>query len=503
MLLVVGDLHLAAALGHRDRLAHGVGHRVGVEDDHAIDVAGGPAHGLDQRGGRAQEALLVGVEDGHEGHLGQIEALPQEVDADQDVDGAEPELAQDLDAGDGVDIGVQVLHADAGVGQVVGEVLRHLLGQRRHEDTAAGLDRAPDPGQQVVHLSFGGHDRDLGVDQPGGADDLLHHLLGVLELERPRRGRHEDALGDALDELLEAQRPVVLGRGEPETVLDEHVLAGAVTGVLSVQLRHGDVALVDHAEVVLGEEIQQRVGRLPRRPAVEVAAVVLDARAHAGLGQHLEVVLGADPEALGLEQLALLLELLEALAQLHLDGADGALDYVVAGDVVRGRIDGHVLHLLSHLAGQHVEGDDAVDRVAEELDSQRLLLVGRVDLHRVTPGPEGAPDEVDVVAGVLQVDQPAQHVALVHLLAHRDAEDAVAVLVGRAQSIDAGDRRHHDHVASHQERRRRGVPEAVDLVVDGRVLLYIGVRRRQVRLGLVVVVVRDEELDAVLREEVP
>ena len=278
-------------------------------------------------------------------------------------------------------------------------------------------DRLGDAGQQVVDLPLGGHDRHLGVDQAGRADHLLDHLLGVLELEGAGRGRHEDALGHPLDELVEAQRAVVLGRGQAEAVLDQHVLAGAVAGVLAVQLGHGHVALVDDAEVVLGEEVEQRVGRLARGAAVEVAAVVLDARADAGLGQHLEVVLGAHPEALGLEQLALLLELLEALAQLDLDGADGPLDDLVAGDVVGGGVDGDVLHLVAHLAGQDVEGHDALDGVAEELDPQRLLLVGRVDLDRVAPGPEGAPDEVDVVAGVLQVDEPAQHVALVDLLA--------------------------------------------------------------------------------------
>jgi len=41
----------------------------------------------------------------------------------------------------------------------------------------------------------------------------------------------------------------------------------------------------------------------------------------------------------------------------------------------------------------------------------------------------------------------------------------------------------------------------VDLVVDERVLLDVGVRLRDVRLRLVVVVVRDEVLDRVLREE--
>ena len=45
--------------------------------------------------------------------------------------------------------------------------------------------------------------------------------------------------------------------------------------------------------------------------------------------------------------------------------------------------------------------------------------------------------------------------------------------------------------------------EAVDLVVDRRVLLDVGVGRREVGLGLVVVVVGDEELDPVLREELP
>jgi len=45
------------------------------------------------------------------------------------------------------------------------------------------------------------------------------------------------------------------------------------------------------------------------------------------------------------------------------------------------------------------------------------------------------------------------------------------------------------------------VAHPVDLVVDERVLLDVGVRLRDVGLGLVVVVVGDEVLDRVLREE--
>ena len=48
---------------------------------------------------------------------------------------------------------------------------------------------------------------------------------------------------------------------------------------------------------------------------------------------------------------------------------------------------------------------------------------------------------------------------------------------------------------------RRRVPQPVDLVVDRRVLLDVEVLRRDVRLGLVVVVVADEVLDGVLGQE--
>ena len=50
--------------------------------------------------------------------------------------------------------------------------------------------------------------------------------------------------------------------------------------------------------------------------------VVLNARAHAGLAQHLGVVTRPRLEPLGLEQLALLPQLHETVLQLQLNGLD-------------------------------------------------------------------------------------------------------------------------------------------------------------------------------------
>ena len=100
-------------VGLADRRLHRIGHHVGVQDRHAVDVPRGAADRLDQRALGAQEAFLVGVEDRHQRHLGNVEALAQQVDADQHVELAEPQVADDLDALDGVDVGVQVAHLDA------------------------------------------------------------------------------------------------------------------------------------------------------------------------------------------------------------------------------------------------------------------------------------------------------------------------------------------------------------------------------------------------------
>ena len=220
-----------------DGVLHRVRHPVGVHDHLAVDVAGRPTHGLDEARLRAQEALLVGVQDGDQRHLGQVEPLPQQVDADEDVELAEPQGAQDLDALDGVDVAVQVAHPQPLLEQVVGQVLGHLLGERGDEHAVALDDALVDLLDQVVDLALGGLDDHLGVDQAGGPHDLLDHLRADPQLVGAGRGRQEHHLVEPLHDLLEPQRTVVPGAGQPEPVLDERVLAAAVALVLAVELR--------------------------------------------------------------------------------------------------------------------------------------------------------------------------------------------------------------------------------------------------------------------------
>ncbi len=136
-----------------------------------------------------------------------------------------------------------------------------------------------------------------------------------------------------------------------------------------------------------------------------------------------------------------------------------------------------------------------------KLDPDRALLVGRPHLDHVAPDAERPAREVHVVPVVLDVHEPPQDVVAVHPGARPKRDEHRAVLLGRAEAVDARHRGHDDDVPALEEGRGRLEAEPVDLLVDVGVLLDVGVGDRNVGLGLVVVVVAHEVLDGVLGEE--
>ena len=153
MLLVVGHLDGTTAPRLGDSLVHGVRRFVGIHDDLAIRVSSRTADRLDERSVVAQKAFLVGVEDGHKRHLGQVEALAQKIDAHKRVELAAPERAENLDALERGDVGVHVARLQAAIEEVVGQILRHLLGERGDKRTLVALGPLPRLVNNVVDLA--------------------------------------------------------------------------------------------------------------------------------------------------------------------------------------------------------------------------------------------------------------------------------------------------------------------------------------------------------------
>ena len=302
--------------------------------------------------------------------------------------------------------------------------------------------------------------------------------------------------------FLEAQRPVVEAGGQAEAVFGERGLAAEVAFVHATDLRHGDVAFVGEDEGVVGEVLEQRRRRLAGAAAGEVARIVFDARAGAGGLHHLDVEGAALFEALGFEQAAAGVELVETAFQLILDAGDGLQQGGARRDVMRVGVDLHELEVLRFLAGEGIELDDALDLVAEKADAPRAILVmGGEQLHRVAPDPEDAAGEIAARALVVEGHEVGDELALVDLLAELHREGHGGVGLDRADAVDAGHGRHDDDVVALDERTGGGVAHPVDLLVDRGLLFDVCVGARHVSFGLVVIVIGDEILDRVLRKK--
>ena len=101
---------------------------------------------------RSQESFLVGIENRHQGNLRNIQPFAQEIDADQHIELAQTQIADDFNALDGIDVRMQVTHAHAVLTQIIGQFLGHALGQRRHQNALLTRGALADFAEQVVHL---------------------------------------------------------------------------------------------------------------------------------------------------------------------------------------------------------------------------------------------------------------------------------------------------------------------------------------------------------------
>ena len=151
-----------------------------------------------------------------------------------------------------------------------------------------------------------------------------------------------------------------------------------------------------------------------------------------------------------LEHLALGLEQAHLALELGAEPVHRGLDRRLRGHVLRGREDRQVVELRVDLARERVEVGDLLDLVAEQRDPVRRLGRGRLHLDDVALDPEAAAAEQRVVANVLRVDQLPEELVAVVLLPDGQVDEALLVLLRRAEAVDARDRGDDHRVAARE-----------------------------------------------------
>ncbi|MPN42075.1 hypothetical protein SDC9_189631 [bioreactor metagenome] len=109
--------------------------------------------------------------------------------------------------------------------------------------------------------------------------------------------------------------------------------------------------------------------------------------------------------------------------------------------------------------------------------------------------------KIQFVALVLHFGKTLDDLPLSHAIADPHGQDHLVVLVPVADAVDARHRRDDHAVPSFKQALGRGEPHLLDVLVNRRILLDEQVARRNVGLGLVIVVIGNEVLDRIFRQE--
>ena len=139
--------------------------------------------------------------------------------------------------------------------------------------------------------------------------------------------------------------------------------------------------------------------------------------------------------------------------------------------------------------------------IAPQLDAIRHVVVSREDLNHVAAHAKGSAAEILVGSLVEYVDQFTRDILTLDLLAFFQEQHHAVVGFRRSQAVDATHRSHNQRVTPFKQRPRRREPQLVEFVIDGRLLFNVEIGGRNVSFGLVIVVIGNEILDGIVREE--
>ena len=262
------------------------------------------------------------------------------------------------------------------------------------------------------------------------------------------------------------------------------------------------MALIDDEEHIFREIIQETIRRCTGFTTIEVTAVVLHAGAVAEFVQHLQIVFDAFLYAFGIQFFTDGGEVLYLLGEVGFD-----LLFCISDAFWRSEEDGRrreviVVKFLKHLSADRVNGQNGVYLIAEILDAHNVISVRKGDINGIPLNAETPARKFYIITDILGGYKLLEQRVHRHLLAALQFYHVLREVLRRSQTVDATDGRDNNDVFPSGEQRRHGTqPQSVDLFVDTQVFLDVQVCTRDVRFGLVIVVVRDEILHGVVRKE--
>src|SRR5207248_307333 len=216
---------------------------------------------------------------------------------------------------------------------------------------------------------------------------------------------------------------------------------------------------------------------------------------------HLEIESRALVNSLRFHKPALLLEFFLPPRQFFQNGIDRTLLAIRLQHVMALRIDRQARILLLHCAKQRIDLRERFNLIAEKFNPVRHVVIRWEDLNHIAAYSKRSTTKLRFVALVKDFDQPPSDVLPSDFLSFLQKEQHAVIGVRRTETVNTANGGNNYAIAPLKQRLGGREPQLIQFIIYGGFFLDIDIPRRNVCLRLVIVVVRNEVFNRVVREE--
>jgi len=243
-------------------------------------------------------------------------------------------------------------------------------------------------------------------------------------------------------------------------------------------------------------------GPFPWFSPVEIPAIIFNAVAKSDFFDHLQVIQGPLFESFCLQVFRLFLKEGLLFFQILLDFPYGLIGCGLARDEQICRVNDDVVKRDQTFACFGIDRFQPFDFIPPELNTQRMIGISQEYIYRVPLNAEGSPFELGTRSAVQAADEGMQESVAPPFLTDFEWNHAFVKFHWIANSVNAADGGDHNDIAPATQQGRGGAEtQFLNLLIDSQVLFDVRVRGGDIGLGLIVIVVADEILDQIVREE--
>ena len=233
-----------------------------------------------------------------------------------------------------------------------------------------------------------------------------------------------------------------------------------------------------------------------------MSGIILNPGTESGLFEHLNVKICPFRNSLCFNQFIFSLEIAYTLIQLFLYMFRSLQNFIHRHNIMRCRKNSDMFQCTAALSGQHIDLGDPVDLISEKLHTIRIFIrFCRKNLQHIAMHAKRSAMKIHIISIIMQVNQLVDHLIPIPLHTGPQRQYHILIIHRAAQPIDTGYTGNDDYIPPLRQCRCCRKTQLVNLIVDGRILRNISVRRRYIRLRLIIIIIGDKVFHCVLREK--